>query len=306
MVLDFVTVAFPADLPLLRLQARSMARYLDPALCGQILVITNEPRAPGFLEDLERELLPEYGPLRPRVRLVAGEALNDFQGAPRRGNGWRRQQALKLEAHRLVQTPAYVTLDCKNHFIRPTGRDAFMDEAGRLRVLPRALQPHRVEAFEIFGVPPERRPATVFHIVTPFPLITAEVAAMDAALRARSGPWAGNGSSDTLLSDTGPDVAEYRLYCAWLVAAHGGWEGLHTLSGPPFVTFFAREDRIEAFLRRVDQPGTRIMGVHRRAAWSPPEEKAEIIRRWLGFGLIADIAEGEAILTPPPGAHRPG
>ncbi|WP_458095903.1 DUF6492 family protein [Roseomonas sp. WA12] len=301
MVLDFVTIAFAADLPLLRLQARSLVRYLDPAALGQIILIGNEPRDPTFATRLAAEITPEYGPLAPRLRILPGEELNAFRGAPRAGNGWRRQQALKLEAHRLVQTPAYVTLDCKNHLIRPTDTAAFADETGRLRLLPRTAQPGHLEAFDLFGTPPESRPETMFHIITPFALHTAEVAAMDAALRARHG----FGSSDAILADTGPNVAEYRLYCAHLVAAHGNWDALHSFAHVPFTTFFAREDRIEPFLRRVDSEVTRGMGVHRRTAWSPPEVKAAIIQRWLTFGLIASTAEGEAILTPPPGSTRP-
>ena len=299
--LDFVTVAFRADLPLLRLQARSMARHLDPALPGQVIVIGNAPGDAALAGDFAREILPEYGALAPRVRWVPGEALADFRGAPRRDSGWRRQQALKLEAHRLVTAPAYVTLDCKNHFIRPAGHDAFLAPDGRLRMAPRDTLPDQMSAFDLFGVPPGRRPAVMFHIVTPFALRTAEVAAMDAALRARTG----GGATDALLTDTGPNVFEYRLYCAFLVAERGGWEEHHVLSPLPAATFLARTDRIELFLRHVDHPATVMMAIHRRAGWSPPEHKAEIVRRWLAFGLVADAAEGEAVLTPPPRAHRP-
>jgi len=299
--LDFVTVAFRGDLPLLRLQARSMARHLDPAIVGRVIVVENAPRDAAFAEDFARDVLPAYGALAPRVRLVPGDVLGTFEGAARRDNGWRRQQALKLEAHRVVAAPVYVTLDCKNHLVRPTGADAFLAEDGRLRMNPRVAQPRQMGAFDLFGVPEAARPETIFHIVTPFPLLTAEVAAMDAALRARTGA----GSADAILSGTGPDVAEYRLYCAFLVAERGGWEARHVLSAPPSVTYFARGDRIEPFLRRVDQPATRVMGVHRRAVWATEEAKAEIVRRWIGFGLIAEAAEGMAILTPPPGAKRP-
>ncbi|MFC7734384.1 hypothetical protein ACFQX4_00745 [Roseomonas sp. GCM10028921] len=70
---------------------------------------------------------------------------------------------------------------------------------------------------------------------------------------------------------------------------------MHTLSGPPSSTFFARTDRLADVLRAVDRPGTRIMGVRRRASWCGEEEEREIVERWLRFGLVADAAEGEAV-----------
>ena len=299
--LDFVTVAFAADLPLLRLQARSMARYLDPDLCGQVIVIANQPGDAGLVERIAREVVPDYGALAPRVRLTDAAALRDLEAIDPRANGWRRQQVLKLEAHRLVGTEAYVTLDCKNHFIRPTSADAFLDPSGRLRMLPRGVQPRHAGAFDLFGLPPGQHPATMFHIITPFSLIASEVAAMDRALRARTG----RGYAEAILAADGPRQVEYRLYCAFLVAERGGWEARHVLSDLPSASFFAREDQLAPVLRKADRPDTRMMAVHRRAAWCTPEEKAEIIRRWLAFGLIGDGAEGEAILTPPPGAKRP-
>jgi hypothetical protein len=43
---DFVTVGFGPDLALLRLQARSMGRFLDAGAVGQVLVVENGAEGP--------------------------------------------------------------------------------------------------------------------------------------------------------------------------------------------------------------------------------------------------------------------
>ncbi len=40
--MDVVTVVFREELPLLALQARSIARFLDPDAVGRILVVVND------------------------------------------------------------------------------------------------------------------------------------------------------------------------------------------------------------------------------------------------------------------------
>lgn len=299
MILDFVTVAFGLDLPLLRLQARSMDRHLDRAAIGQILVIGNDRDAEGLDAAFRETVLPQYGALRDRVRYLPSATITDFAGTKREGQGWRQQQGLKLDIHPLIRSSAYVTLDCKNHFVRPTGSDAFVGSDGLIRTRPRDAKPEHMSAFRHFGIPEASWPDPIFHIVTPFTLATDEVAALDGHFKER-----GFGSVGRFLA-SGEDVYEYRLYCAFLVAHRGGWERRHNLVPPPATTFFARTDALENVMRDLDRPGTRILGIHRRAAWCEPAEKARIVACWLRFGLIAEAAEGEAILTPPEGTRRP-
>ncbi|MBP0446452.1 hypothetical protein J8J14_16880 [Roseomonas sp. SSH11] len=233
------------------------------------------------------------------MRLLAGAEVQDYAGAAHAGRGWRRQQGLKLDVHRVVESEAYVTLDCKNHFIRPTDASAFMEE-GRLRMPPRGVQPGHMGAFRYFGVAEESWPEVIFGISTPFPMWRAEVEALDEALRARGLASAG------MLPVSDDSVVEYRVYCAFLQACRGGWEAGHVLSQPPAVSFHGQgEDQLADFLSRLDRPGMRIMGVHRRAGWAAPAVKAAIIGQWMGFGLVRDAAEGETFLTPPAGARRP-
>ncbi len=291
---DLVTVGFAGDLPLLRLQARSISRHLDPLSVGTIIVVDNDGRPAHFADPFARDVLPEYGALRDRVRLVPGPEIIALTDPALKSRGWRRQQALKLDAHRLVTTPAYVTLDCKNHFVRPSGAETFLDPSNRLRVAPRGYNPEQVAPFARLGVPPDSIPGTIFNITTPFPLWTKEVAALDERVRGLTGLTAGG----LVAAET--DILEYRLYCAGLLARYGHWDGLHVLDDTWYSTYFATEPSAARFFGRLALPSLHVMGVHRRAiAGADAATKASIARHWVAFGLVADAAEGLAILEPP-------
>jgi hypothetical protein len=150
--LDIVTVVFRKEVPLLRLQARSMARFLDPAGIGRVRVIVNDRRERVCCAAVEA-LRGDYGPFADRLEVVTPDALFALRPSglgPRdwrqrawlwgvrhgvlypfglkggwRGNrGWRIQQALKLAAGRYGEAPFVLILDAKNHFIGPVSRRA--------------------------------------------------------------------------------------------------------------------------------------------------------------------------------------
>ena len=78
-LLDFVTVVFESEVHLLRLQARSMALFLDRAMTGRLVVIDNSVHG---LRRRERErLLLEYGDLAGRVSFVRPHEICDLPRA---------------------------------------------------------------------------------------------------------------------------------------------------------------------------------------------------------------------------------
>lgn len=126
--LTFVTVVFEPEIALLRLQARSFARFLDEACVAEILVLDN--CAGGMRGGTRRSVLREFGAtLAPRVTFTRTAALGVHGGA----EGWRSQQAAKLLICGRVRTPHYVIVDAKNHLIAPAGRTAFVDRSGTAR-----------------------------------------------------------------------------------------------------------------------------------------------------------------------------
>jgi len=138
----FVTIVFRGDIALLRLQAQSMARFIDPDTVSSILLVLNDVDEPG-LRGMIADLLDSYGPLRSKLRIVSGDDLllrpdrkhkktlferiyveNRFRipfvgrGGWRGGNGYRFQQALKLASARAATSENMVILDGKNIFLR--------------------------------------------------------------------------------------------------------------------------------------------------------------------------------------------
>jgi hypothetical protein len=113
------------DLPLLKLQARSLKCYLDRSLVQDIIVIDNSvgnqslPRA---------ELRDHYGDLPFRVIKTAS-----LGREPPRAYGWFGQQFCKLLVSQYVRTARYLILDSKNHLIGPLNKVMIEAPDGRIR-----------------------------------------------------------------------------------------------------------------------------------------------------------------------------
>ena len=127
---DVVTVVCAQDLFLLRLQARSLALYMDPAFAGAIILIVNDLRQDKVIRLIRDTVLPEYGRWRSRVRIVPFHHLGHGLDP---SNGWKIQQALKLAAASIVGRPFYVILDGKNHLVRRVRVTDFVTTLGLAR-----------------------------------------------------------------------------------------------------------------------------------------------------------------------------
>lgn len=163
--LSVVTIVFKDDMELLRLQARSMAKFVDPDAVTDVLLVLNDVDEAAIRARLD-EILPDYGPLHPKVRVVGGDEL--FYGVPRSkprslferiyvdnrhrlpflagngwrgGNGYRMQQALKLASARVARSERMLILDAKNVFLRALDPDEFFDGAGRALALRAKTEP---------------------------------------------------------------------------------------------------------------------------------------------------------------------
>jgi hypothetical protein len=176
--LDFVTVIFRTELEMLRLQARSMARFLKPEDVNSILIVLNDEDEEACQRGVEA-MLAEWGHLAERVQIIAGSSLlrpvkggvlahlerfwasgprcawrpyrDRIQGKPRvvygwaRNNGWLMQQAFKLLAAYRATGDYIVILDAKNFFIRSTDASEFVDADGRPRVEPATQETNYLE-----------------------------------------------------------------------------------------------------------------------------------------------------------------
>ncbi|NGM22624.1 class I SAM-dependent methyltransferase [Roseomonas stagni] len=290
--IDYVVVSFVGDLPLLRLQARSFARFHLPDDIGRIIVVNNDNDSTSFDQRFEAEVRPVYGDLAGKVEVVRADSL--LPGITQSRRGWRRQQALKLAACRLVQAPVSVSIDSKNHLIRPTGKAIYRTPEGRLIVPGRKRWSVPDACLSYFGVPEESWPADVSNIVTPYPLVTAQVLSLLEELERR-------GETLATLFETKGQFFEFALYYAWLVAQ--GREGIYDLSAPIIATglwphkFPDPERPLRRLVAQTGLPHLHWLAIHRKTQEVHPALKEVVTGLWQGFGLIGSTEEGIAILT---------
>jgi hypothetical protein len=293
--LTFVTVVFEAELPLLRLQARSMSRHVEPAGVHEILILDN--CALPMTGTARRRVLAEYGALRDRVRFVRTKELID----PGATGGWRSQQAAKLAIARLVTTTHYVVLDAKNHFSRSTLAAEFVDGEGRAYGQSHPYRSHPLrsslestlrylgaDAARIEGAA-DRFPPTA----TPFVFDTAVVRDMMADIEVRSGLRFGDEFERHRL-------LEFFLYSGWVETRGPGLAALRNERPLPSPTVWpkaASEDGIRAAIAEHDRADAVFFAVHRQALAKADRAALErVASLWVTFGLFPDLAAARGFI----------
>jgi hypothetical protein len=209
------------ELAFMRLQARSIAIHFRPDSIDTILIIANGPNSPLCIQELHRVVIPEYGSLKHKVRIVDGELLATGLTFM---HGWRSQQALKLLAHRLVQAGAYLVLDAKNHFIRDTNVGDFIADDGRMKSYycnnRLSLRERFEKSFLYFDIDPEKFLDKSLPQVTPFPLRTETVSAMLEFIESSEGV-----GFDRFFMHPENQVTEFFLVAAYTIRRDGHLEG---------------------------------------------------------------------------------
>ena len=327
--IDLVTVVFVAELPLLALQARSIARYADAATLGAILVIVNDPDEAACRRGVER-LRGEYGKFAGRLRVVVpDELLRPPRGLPDRlrslwvsrwrarvkaplgrsrtnprgwagNNGWSMQQAFKLLSVHVATATHLVFLDAKNHFLHPVSAGHFVARDGRART--RAVRPEEKQrgwiedsfaALALPPPPPERAPPTV----TPVAIERAVLARCVARLSERLGPL------ELFFALRRNGATEFMLMFAAVDEGEGRWWQVFADGLPASLTVFRRldgagrdrADMLEA-VRGIRRGSVVLMGVHRTQLERLDEAvREELLALWLERGLLADAAEFERL-----------
>lgn len=268
--LTFVTITYRAEDALLRLQARSLARFADPAIVEKIIVIDNgRPALHG--RRLER-LLAEYGPLRDRVQLITAADVADTRTA---SSGWVGQQVLKLAIARHVTTPWYVLLDAKNHAVRPLRRDDFVAPDGRARggfhsYADHPLKTRLLTTLRYLGLPDT---AADWYPPTSTPFVMHTRTALDIV------EGLGADFADVFARE---GLSEFFLYSGWILRRDGDWDAVYdgvAIQCPTLWGGASSAAGIQRALTQIEATDAPFFGVHRRA-----------LRRLSrsDFGLIAD------------------
>jgi Family of unknown function (DUF6492) len=291
--LTFVSVVFETEFPLLVLQARSMARFLDESQVHEVLVIDNS--ASGIPKDIHAELRHEYAHLAGRVQVVRPD---DVCRVPATG-GWRSQQVLKLCISDRVATTRYVVLDAKNHFIAQPDPAFFETAAGQptanaYSYEEHPLRPELERTLRYLGLDPDDHVRRFTATVTPFVLDTRVVRELIADLEAREGrPF-----PDLFVEQ---QLTEFFLYAGWIVA-HGTpldeFFDLHQQFCPIVWPGKADVAGVEAATAASRERGTPLFAVHRRALVKLDEQASNALAAfWVSVGLFPDQPAAEQFIT---------
>jgi Family of unknown function (DUF6492) len=221
---SLVTVAHKPDFPLLRLQARSLARYLSLDLIDDIYVIANG----GLSEsrDWHVPLLSDYGDLAHKITF-----LDTCQVAtiPNSIYGYQSQQILKLMAATVVSSDRYMVLDAKNHLVFPLSLELYENDdrirSIRVNYEGRPMRRFLDSSLRYFGVDVDDISRSFLPTITPFIFPTGVVNELITAVTRREGipfPSAFNRLNTT----------EFLLFGGFLCSLPGGIEQFYSTPGP--------------------------------------------------------------------------
>lgn len=299
---DWIVVTFQGDMPLLRLQLRSLLRFCRPGDIGLCRVIVNEPAVPA--RALCAEIKTWVADTWLSERLVVGPAAewiaDDFEL-----RGWKRQQALKLSACEASTADVALVLDAKNHLVDRFDAGFLRDARGRLlsafRIKSGDQREWLGESLRVLGVEgidldTFRSPPTT----TPYALSPRELRQLRAALLPAGTDWL-----DFFRRDD-HRATEFFLYAAWIQRRYGSFdEHFFERRGPWSVTLFGRypqtPEQIDACAQRLQSGQVRFLGLHRARlphVLSSAAPYPELRRLWIETGLFRSEAEIAAFFPP--------
>jgi Family of unknown function (DUF6492) len=291
--LTLVSVVFEAELPLLQLQARSVAANVPPELVDEIIVIDNCAR--GMPPDAVARLRENYGPLRDRMRVLRPKDIGPVPGAV----GWRSQQVLKLCVAKLISSERYLVLDAKNHFVRTLRSDFVEAPDGRARVNVYGYQTHRLRpdlehVLSYLGLDSSGQVECFTATVTPFVLDTGIVRAMIADIEQKAGRNFGQ-------EFIARDLTEFFLYSGWIIAGgrslHDVFD-LHQVACPVVWPKAATLAGVETAITAATERQTPVFTVHRRAlARLDPAAGGTLARFWVDRGLFGSLEQADQFIT---------
>ena len=219
MKVDFLTVVYSIDLELLKLQARSIARFVDPELINQIVVVIKDNTL-GFADHV-CSIRPLYGVFADRVLFldytdVVNKTDLEFNNEYYNIRDWISSQVARLLASRIIKSDWYINLDCKNIFIGPINETTFFYN-NRAKEIGLAIDkdtlsyswwPASCEYFKFDGslITPQQ-------CYSPFIFVTQEV--RNLINYSNNTPLAYS-LMDSYCSLKDMQLADIFLYCAWL------------------------------------------------------------------------------------------
>ncbi|MBY6069555.1 hypothetical protein KUW17_22655 [Leisingera aquaemixtae] len=289
--ITLVTVVYLEELRNLRLQAQSVAAFFEPGDISAIHIIVND-RQQQECKRLVREMVPLYGELADRVRIVEPEEIiskraGGFAGAVKRAvihnrdripfrvksgwrgnNGWLMQQAFKLCAARLVPDGFVLILDAKNFFVSKVSRSDFISEEGKaLSFLEMPGKAHRKwlkNSFRTFGIPAPSDAAPIPPSTTPYCVRADVLRGCLAGVEEKLGPVQLYFGHKPLVKGAGWKASEFMLIYAYVTQRHGAWpnlfdEGLQPVAG---ISRKMDDETVDSMITLVENRSRNVFSVH--------------------------------------------
>src|SRR5262245_54857096 len=165
---DIVTVVFDEEIELLALQAKSIEMFGRQLSIGNIFIAINGPNENRTIRRVKSDVLDRYGDRRDQVQIVPGRELLEFPNSL----GWHSKQTLKLAIAARVRSENCLTLDAKNHWVRPIDDEAFFDRGGVAYFHPHSMRDHDMaehyyKCAELCGIDAEKSIDRCFPSITP-------------------------------------------------------------------------------------------------------------------------------------------
>jgi hypothetical protein len=292
---SFVTVGFPGEAGLLRLQARSLRLYCPVHLVEEIILVDNsQSNAAG---NWTHNLLHHYGALAPLVRIVPAAQLAIF--APETG-GWWTQQLLKIKVANVVRSPRCVLLDAKNHLIRPLTRDFLETPSGQPRInghsfLNDPMREFLQNTLQYLGLDPAPHLSWFTRTTTPFTMLTSEARALDELLQAREG-------SQLAAAFQKNKLTEFFLYSGFLLCK-GPLANAYDLDQPHCIQIWeqtANESGCAEAICKAERSECPFFSVHSKAiAKMDKNARGAVANFWSQRGLFPSPADAARFLREP-------
>ena len=299
MPVDFVTVVTADNVRNLGLQARSIAKFIEPRSVGSINIIVNSFTPDHLYQILLTEVVEHYGPLKEQVEIYpisrfARPHLNCSQDVI--------GEAAAMLMSRILESPYFVLMRPGDHFIQPARANDFGDQGGgRSRAARVEARPHQLRkaaaSFEVLNVPLPEIGAEFVADQLPFVFGVAEVRRLVDLLEGQySAPL------DDIFAKVAGAIDPVYLYIAFTMRASTEIRDVFKV-GPRMISGLKLDDGNHTIDAWIEDAQKRILANVDALAEAAADKavEAKLTQFWVDCGLFEnDVAAAAAL----PGAGR--
>lgn len=254
-MIDLITVVFESELPILKLQAKSVDLYFESSQLGQVYVVVNDA------DHVIKQIDPAWwGQFADQVVIISRRTFSCAFSQ----NGWHSQQLLKLLAASVSYNEWSMVLDAKTLFVNPVVGTNLFDLKGRPRVgslsIYPVFEPSRriVEAlFDHMNLDNQLGPGGV-----PFMLNNRMVRNMIVEIEKRTQTAFANWFSEQGM------LTEFLLYSGYIIHKQGSYEILYDSLNCNIYPCNLCHSEVASFERKfqnMTEPNILTVSIHRNA-----------------------------------------